>query len=192
MENNEVMEIAEVTEAVTEAAEVESTELETIDGELTTGDTETVTEEGLTFPMEVPNYKQANPTVMTVMGVVLLISALFLVIAVLMQNSKSHKLSGTIAGGAETFFGKTKGADVNKKLNVATAIVAAIFMVLVTVMYVIQPEPVITLNNEQEYMEYLEDIGYIQFVDPSEVESADASEEVTGEVSEEVTETVAE
>lgn len=186
MENNEVMEIAEVTEAV------DTTELETIDGELNVSETETATEEGLTFPVEVPNYKQANPTVMTVMGIVLLISALFLVISVLMQNSKSHKLSGSIAGGAETFFGKTKGADVNKKLNVATAIVAALFMVLVVVMYVIQPEPFITLNNEQEYIEYLEDIGYIQFADPSEVETGDVSEVVTEDVTEIVTEEVSE
>ena len=78
--------------------------------------------------------------VMYVLGAILLLAALFLIIAVLMQNSKSHKLSGTIAGGAETFFGKSKGADVNKKLNTATIIVAIIFVVLVAVMYIIQPE----------------------------------------------------
>ncbi|MBQ7821079.1 MAG: preprotein translocase subunit SecG [Clostridia bacterium] len=77
--------------------------------------------------------------VMYVLGGVLLLAALFLIVAVLMQNSKSHKLSGTIAGGAETFFGKSKGADVNKKLNTATIVVAVIFVVLVIVMYVIQP-----------------------------------------------------
>ena len=78
--------------------------------------------------------------VMYVLGAILLVAALFLIVAVLMQNSKSHKLSGTIAGGAETFFGKSKGADVNKKLNTATIIVAIIFVVLVAVMYIIQPE----------------------------------------------------
>ena len=35
-------------------------------------------------------------------------ASLFLIFAVLMQSGKSKKLSGTIAGGAETFFGKTK------------------------------------------------------------------------------------
>lgn len=78
--------------------------------------------------------------VMYVLGAILLVAALFLIVAVLMQNSKSHKLSGTIAGGAETFFGKSKGADVNKKLNTATIIVAIIFVVLVAVMYIVQPE----------------------------------------------------
>lgn len=39
-----------------------------------------------------------------VLGVILLIAAVFLIISVLMQNGKAHNLSGTIAGGAETFF----------------------------------------------------------------------------------------
>lgn len=86
---------------------------------------------------------------MTILGIVLLVAAIFLVVAVLMQSSKSHKLSGTIAGGAETFFGKSKGATIDKKLNTLTAIVAIIFVVLVAVMYIIQP------NTE------------IEFVDPS-------------------------
>ena len=76
---------------------------------------------------------------MTILGIILLVAAIFLVIAVLMQSSKSHKLSGTIAGGAETFFGKSKGATIDKKLNTLTAIVAVIFVVLVAVMYIIQP-----------------------------------------------------
>ena len=40
-------------------------------------------------------------------GIVLILAAIFLVVAVLMQSGKSHNLSGTIAGGAETFFGKS-------------------------------------------------------------------------------------
>lgn len=46
----------------------------------------------------------------TVIGILLLIMAVFLVVAVLMQSSKDHRLSGTIAGGAETFFGKQKAS----------------------------------------------------------------------------------
>lgn len=71
-------------------------------------------------------------------GIVLIISALFLVVAVLMQNGKSHNLSGTIAGGAETFFGKTKGSTLDKKLSKLTTIVAIVFCVLVLVSYLIQ------------------------------------------------------
>ena len=71
-------------------------------------------------------------------GIILIIAALFLIVAVLMQSSKNHNLSGTIAGGAETFFGKTKGSTLDKKLSKLTAIVAIIFCVLVLVSYLIQ------------------------------------------------------
>ena len=70
-------------------------------------------------------------------GVVLLVLALALVVLVLFQSGKDKRLSGTIAGGAETFFGKTKGSDVSKTLSTVTAIVAAVFAVLVLVMYLI-------------------------------------------------------
>ena len=70
-------------------------------------------------------------------GVILLVMALALVVLVLFQSGKDKRLSGTIAGGAETFFGKTKGTDVSKTLSTVTAIVAAVFAVLVLVMYLI-------------------------------------------------------
>lgn len=70
-------------------------------------------------------------------GVILLVLALALVVLVLFQSGKDKRLSGTIAGGAETFFGKTKGTDVSKTLSTVTAIVAAVFAVLVLVMYLI-------------------------------------------------------
>ena len=76
---------------------------------------------------------------MLVIGIILLVFAVFLIVAVLMQQGKSHNLSGTIAGGAETFFGKTKGQSINKKLSVLTTVVAAIFVVLVCAVYVMQP-----------------------------------------------------
>ena len=75
-----------------------------------------------------------------VLGVLLLIAALFLIVAVLMQSGKSKNLSGTIAGGAETFFGKSKAATIDKKLSTLTTIVAIVFVVLVVVVFVIQPD----------------------------------------------------
>ena len=71
-------------------------------------------------------------------GIILIIAAIFLIVAVLMQHGKSHNLSGTIAGGAETFFGKTKGSTLDKKLSKLTTVVAIIFCVLVLVSYLIQ------------------------------------------------------
>ena len=124
--------------------------------------------------------------VMTV-GVILLIAALFLIIAVLMQNSKSHKLSGTIAGGAETFFGKTKGATIDKKLNTLTAIVAVIFVVLVAVMYIIQPDIPTTIpenvvvedtvvDSEAVESEEAESFEVESETEPVDVESAEIEE----------------
>lgn len=71
-------------------------------------------------------------------GIVLIIAAVFLVVAVLMQSGKSHNLSGTIAGGAETFFGKSKASTMDKKLSKLTTIVAVVFTVLVLVSYLTQ------------------------------------------------------
>lgn len=75
-----------------------------------------------------------------VFGVLLLIAALFLIIAVLMQNGKSHGLSGAISGGAETFFGKQKGSTIERKLSKLTTIVAIIFVVIVLLVYVLQDQ----------------------------------------------------
>lgn len=47
--------------------------------------------------------------------------------AVLLQSGKSAGLSGSIAGGAETFFGKKKGMD--ELLGKATMVVGILFAV---------------------------------------------------------------
>lgn len=75
-----------------------------------------------------------------VLGIILLIGALFLVVAVLMQQGKQKGLSGTISGGSDTFFGKTKSKSFDKKLSMATTIVAIVFVVIVVAMYAIQPD----------------------------------------------------
>ena len=73
------------------------------------------------------------------MGVLLAMGA-FLIVAVLMQHGKDHGLSGTIAGGAETFFGKDKGTRIDRMLGRLTTIVGIIFVVIVVVVYVVQPD----------------------------------------------------
>ncbi len=74
-----------------------------------------------------------------ILGIILIVASLFLIISVLLQSSKSHRLSGTIAGGAETFFGKTKGSTLDKKLSRITTVVAIVFVILVLVVYLAQP-----------------------------------------------------
>lgn len=75
-----------------------------------------------------------------VLGIILLICAVFLIVAVLFQQGKQKGLSGTISGGADTFFGKNKGKSSEKKLSLATTIVAIVFVVIVVAMYAIQPD----------------------------------------------------
>jgi len=72
-----------------------------------------------------------------IFGGVLLFFAAFLIIAVLLQEGKSKHLSGAIAGGAETFFGKEKGKTIGKVMSKLTSVVAVLFVVAVLVLYVI-------------------------------------------------------
>ncbi|MBQ1956985.1 MAG: preprotein translocase subunit SecG [Clostridia bacterium] len=71
------------------------------------------------------------------LGIILLVMAVFLTVAVLAQSGKDKNLSGAIAGGADTFFGKTKGNTIDKLISKITAAVGVIFTLLVIVMYIV-------------------------------------------------------
>ena len=75
-----------------------------------------------------------------ILQIILLVAGLFLIVAVLLQRAKSKGLGGAIAGGVDTFFGKEQGPKMDRLLNRLTAIVAIAFVVLVVVVYVIQPD----------------------------------------------------
>ena len=70
----------------------------------------------------------------------LLISALFIIVAVTIQKTSDEGLSGTIAGGSETYYGRDKSKQSGKLLNKWTLIVAIVFAVAVVLVYVIQPD----------------------------------------------------
>lgn len=57
-----------------------------------------------------------------------IILALILIVVVLFQSGSQRGLSGSIAGGAETFFGKNKGRTIDAKLKKWTSIVAVLFL----------------------------------------------------------------
>lgn len=68
----------------------------------------------------------------------LIAAGLFLVVAVLMQQGKSKGgLSGTIVGGAETFYGKDKSMQRDRMLSRLTTIAAIVFAVIVVALYVV-------------------------------------------------------
>lgn len=72
--------------------------------------------------------------------VVLLLTALFIVFAVLFQKSDKEGLSGTIAGGSETYYGKDKSIGMDRKLRKWTTVVGIIFAIAVIAVYVLQPD----------------------------------------------------
>ena len=69
-----------------------------------------------------------------ILSVFQIIVSLILIVVVLMQSSDQQGLSGTIAGGAETFFGKNKGRTIDAVLKKWTAVIAALFIILSVVL----------------------------------------------------------
>ena len=65
-----------------------------------------------------------------ILGILILITSILVVILVLLQEGKQQGLSGAIAGGAETFFGKSKGRTMEQKLVKITRVLAIVFFVL--------------------------------------------------------------
>ena len=68
-------------------------------------------------------------TLITVISVLHILIALFLIVVVLLQSGKTAGLSGSIAGGAESFFGKNKGRTIDAILSKWTSVVAILFII---------------------------------------------------------------
>lgn len=66
-----------------------------------------------------------------------IILSLSIIIIVLLQSGKSAGLSGSIAGGAETFFGKNKGRTIDARLSKFTTTAAIGFLVTSIVLQLI-------------------------------------------------------
>ena len=73
-----------------------------------------------------------------ILSIILGLDCLALVVLVLMQQGKTAGLSGAIAGGAETFFGKKKAASYEGKMELLTKIMGTVFMVLAVVLVILQ------------------------------------------------------
>ena len=89
-----------------------------------------------------------------VLLIVLLVSAVFIVVAVLMAKSSEDGLSGAISGRTDTFYGKDKSSHSDRALYKFTLIASIVFMLAVLAVYVIQPDfprPDINSAAEQLY-----------------------------------------
>jgi len=71
---------------------------------------------------------------------ILLLAAIFITVAVTMQKSSKEGLSSTIVGGSETYYGKEKSVQIDRKLNKWTLIIGIVFAIAVLVVYVMQPD----------------------------------------------------
>lgn len=73
-----------------------------------------------------------------ILHILLIVFALGLIVLVLAQQGKQAGLSGAIAGGAETFFGKKKARSIEGLLERLTKICAVVFIVLALAMLFVQ------------------------------------------------------
>ena len=70
-----------------------------------------------------------------VLGILLILASVFLIVAVLLQGGKSNnRLSGAIAGGADSYWGQNKGRSMEGALVKITKIMAVLFFVLAIVL----------------------------------------------------------
>lgn len=102
-------------------------------------------------------------SVQIVVGSILILCAVFLTVAVLLQEGKSSKLSGAIAGGSDSPFGKTKSKKMSDTLSKVTTIVAIIFVVIVVVLAI--------MNREL----FLPNMDNVNQPEPSETESVSSA-----------------
>jgi len=65
-----------------------------------------------------------------ILTVIELLLSIGLIAVILLQSGKNAGLSGSIAGGAETFFGKYKGRTLDAMLGRYTWFIAAAFFVI--------------------------------------------------------------
>lgn len=66
------------------------------------------------------------------------IASIVLILSILLQSGKSAGLSGSISGGAEQLFGKTKGRGYDEMLSKVTKVGAGAFIICSLVLVAIQ------------------------------------------------------
>lgn len=92
--------------------------------------------------------------------VLLLLCSIFIVVSITLQKTSDEGLSGTIAGGSETYYGKDKSMRKGRKLSKWTLIVIVVFAVAVLAVYVIQPD-YSQSNNNLDYWQKISEFSSI-------------------------------
>ncbi len=136
-------------------------------------------------------------TLNLVFGILIIVFAVFIIIAVLMQSSKNRSLSGVVSGGAETFFGKKKASSIERTLNVLTIIASVIFAILVLLVCILNQLPeekapatdgTQTEQTEDKTEDKTEDTTEDKTEDKTEDTTEDKTEDKTEDTTEDTTE----
>lgn len=72
-----------------------------------------------------------------IIGAVIILAALILIVAILLQEGRRAGINGAISGGADTFLSKNKARSVDAFLARWTKVVAIGFVVLVLVVNIV-------------------------------------------------------
>ena len=65
------------------------------------------------------------------LAIIVFVSSIILIASVLLQEGKSAGMSGTVAGGAESLFGKSRAKGLQAFLQRATVVSGIIFMAVI-------------------------------------------------------------
>lgn len=76
-------------------------------------------------------------TTQYIIGGAMILLAIVLVAIILKQTGKEQGLSSTLAGGADTFFGRAGGSTKEKRLAKITIALSVVFVVLALVLTVL-------------------------------------------------------
>ena len=71
------------------------------------------------------------------LGIIIMVFSVVLIAMVLLQSGKDKRLSGAIAGAAETFFAKGKSKTRDKMLAKFTTVLSLVFVIIVVVLYIV-------------------------------------------------------
>jgi len=72
-----------------------------------------------------------------IVNILHILFAISIIVIVLLQSGKSAGISGSIAGGAETFFGKNKGRTIDAILSKYTSFAAIAFLITSIVLFLL-------------------------------------------------------
>ena len=71
-----------------------------------------------------------------IVNILQVIFSISIIVMVLLQSGKASGISGVIAGGAETFFGKSKGRTIDAMLSKYTSFASIAFLVTSIILFV--------------------------------------------------------